>query len=339
VAGSEFLVQRIDEAAWASLAQTFVRRNYQQGASYAQRAAIDVRAKSEIVAIYRDRELVGLASARIRPLPVLPFRIVYVVGGPVYQRFDATNSEAFAHCATALANHFVTRPGIVLRIAPASNSADESDMQAAVLAKQGFVPSSARAYRTLMKRIDEGDVELRKSFDSRWRRNLVRSEAEALTVTRSSDVQSLIQLERIHQDLMQTKAFRTKRDTNFFADVQANASEIERLTVHLAWSGDDLIGGHVGCMMGDTAMYLIGAASEKGRASRAGYRLHWEFMRYARDAGAVWYDLCGIDPDGAPELYRFKKYLNGVDTTWAGSFDYARDRFSLRAMRLFDRYR
>ena len=47
--------------------------------------------------------------------------------------------------------------------------------------------------------------------------------------------------------------------------------------------------------MGDTAVYLVGASTSKGRDLRASYLLLWETIEYAKSKGNFFYDLGGIN--------------------------------------------
>ena len=153
---------------------------------------------------------------------------------------------------------------------------------------------------------------------------MVRSEAQDITITRSSDVESLESFERIHSNLMTEKGFRVNQDVRFFINVQERASGNEKLVVHMAWKDGHPVAGHVGCIMGDTANYLFGASTQSGRTARASFRLQWEFMRFARSIRVAWYDLGGVDPDENSTVFRFKKRMNGTELSWAGHYDYSR---------------
>ncbi len=142
-------------------------------------------------------------------------------------------------------------------------------------------------------------------------------------VTRGTSVEDFMHFETLHDALKQKKQFRTAQGAVFFSNVQKDACPFEEFVVHIAWTEAGPIAGHVGSIVGDSSTYLLGAASDAGRDLRASFRLQWEFMRYARDRGALWYDLGGIDPTHNPDVYRFKARMNGAELSWPGSFDYS----------------
>ena len=323
--GDEIVVEPIAAQDWATLAKLFDRRDYQQGCSYSQLAALRVGAISQTVAIYRRGSIVGLASARIKKWPGLPFRFVYVHGGPIYDSGQDESINEFATCAYALKKHFANKFGTLLRIVPASNGGAHAESQSSTLLLLGFKRHPRDAYRSLIKRIDLEDGPLRLSLDPKWRRDLSRSESQAIVVKRSFDVKDIQVFQQIHDELKLKKGFSVNHDVHFFSEVQNHASQVEKCVIHIAWSGSEAVAGHVGHLMGKTAVYLFGAATARGREARASFLLQWEFMRYAREQGVEWYDLGGIDPESNPDVFRFKKRLNADEMRWAGYFDFSAD--------------
>ena len=75
-----------------------------------------------------------------------------------------------------------------------------------------------------------------------------------------------------------------------------------------------MIGALVCSLMGDTAIYLLGATSEKAMELKAANFLQWQAMMWLKDRGARWYDLGGIDPVANPGGYHFKSGLGGRET-------------------------
>ena len=73
--------------------------------------------------------------------------------------------------------------------------------------------------------------------------------------------------------------------------------------------------------MGDTAVYLLGAAGAKGRDLLASYLLQWAVIEYAKRKGNRFYDLGGIDQKGNPDVYRFKKRFNGRYVAEPGPYE------------------
>ena len=67
--------------------------------------------------------------------------------------------------------------------------------------------------------------------------------------------------------------------------------------------------GLVASAMGDSAIYLLGATSDDGLNAKGAYLLQWTLIQWLKENGFKWYDLGGIDPEGNPGVYSFKKRI------------------------------
>ena len=74
------------------------------------------------------------------------------------------------------------------------------------------------------------------------------------------------------------------------------------------------VAGLVASAMGDSAIYLLGATSDAGLNSKGAYLLQWTLIPWLKERGVKSYDLGGIDPEGNPGVYHFKRGLSGIDT-------------------------
>jgi lipid II:glycine glycyltransferase (peptidoglycan interpeptide bridge formation enzyme) len=52
----------------------------------------------------------------------------------------------------------------------------------------------------------------------------------------------------------------------------------------------------------------------------AAYLLQWAAIQKAKALGCQWYDLGGIDPEGNPGVYNFKKRMGGKEIILPGPF-------------------
>ena len=98
--------------------------------------------------------------------------------------------------------------------------------------------------------------------------------------------------------------------------------QADRFEVGLAWADDEPVAGHVASHLGDTCVYLLGATTEMGRKLKAAYRLQWSVIERAVERGEKNYDLGGIDVEGNPGVYRFKRGLGGAEMEGAGPCEY-----------------
>lgn len=94
---------------------------------------------------------------------------------------------------------------------------------------------------------------------------------------------------------------------------------------------------------GDTATYLHGGSSDRGREHMAPYALQWAAIRQAKADGAAWYDWRGVAPRDADPHHpwagfsRFKRGFGGVDVAYPGTYDWVRRPFFYFLYRLAQR--
>ena len=74
--------------------------------------------------------------------------------------------------------------------------------------------------------------------------------------------------------------------------------------------------------------------------AKGSYLLQWTWIQWLKENGVRWYDLGGIDPDGNPGVYHFKKGFSGADVCQLTPFVACENAFSfavVKAGRVMDR--
>ncbi|MEL7436020.1 MAG: peptidoglycan bridge formation glycyltransferase FemA/FemB family protein [Chloroflexota bacterium] len=103
----------------------------------------------------------------------------------------------------------------------------------------------------------------------------------------------------------------------------------------LAEHEGDTLAANLVVSVGDTAIYLEGASSNKKRKLMASYGVQWEAIKWAQKRGCTWYDMWGIPDedeatledqfldrnDGLWGVYRFKRGWGGEVMRSAGAWD------------------
>ena len=328
----------LDRDEWLSLAPRFSDHGYTQGWEYGQGLARLSGARCEFLALEDQEGLVGLASVRVKPLAVLGTGLAYVSGGPLVRTGDADAGARLERCAVILRAEYVERRGMVLRLRPPVGPPGYEDQVDARLEQVGFERAvDQRRYRTLLLELAPDEDVLRAAFSKRWRRHLKQSERAELRVTRSSDPAAFDVFCELHREMVGRKSFHTDLDAEFYAELQRVGPEQEAMDVWLARSGDETVAGLVASVLGDTAVYVLGASGPIGRDLRASYRLHWELLCDARRRGMRWYDLGGIDPEANPGVTTFKQGIGTHEVWGPGPFDAVPDTFRGRLVPLGER--
>jgi lipid II:glycine glycyltransferase (peptidoglycan interpeptide bridge formation enzyme) len=99
-----------------------------------------------------------------------------------------------------------------------------------------------------------------------------------------------------------------------------NLDETEPFIVLRAMSEDEPIAGICLTCHGSAATYLLGWNGPRGRALRAHQFLLWQAVVHLKQTGVRWFDLGGIDEEGAPGITEFKLGLNGERYELVGEY-------------------
>jgi CelD/BcsL family acetyltransferase involved in cellulose biosynthesis len=320
------VLKHVDREAWSGLAAGFCDYSYRQCWAYARAAAARLGASSEHVAVVNggSGEVAGLANVRIKRVPVLPAGIAYISGGPLVRRDRPDDAGRLAACLETLRKEYVERRGLVLRVSPVIGPETWCAAQTAAFTEAGFgATDRAAGYRTILVDLRPSAAELRKKLAQKWRNCLNKSERAGVVLRIGTGPELFGVFCRLFEELVDRKAFRTDLDAAFYAAVQEETPEPERLRIAIAEVEGRPVAGHVSSLRGDTCVYLLGASGDAARGSNASYLLQWDAMMAAKDKGMSWYDLGGIDPEANPGVYHFKLGLGGEDRWAPGPFEAA----------------
>jgi lipid II:glycine glycyltransferase (peptidoglycan interpeptide bridge formation enzyme) len=332
-------VRRVSREKWDALVPMFRDVSYRQCSSYACVAAQHVGAKSELSSLMVDEHVIGLADVRIKQIPMTSFGIAYSSYAPIALRDEQSYERQFGRCLDALREEYVERRHLVLRLTPALHGGLFQDVQVSCLKDRGFYPSGEPARETILIDLGSSMEELRRNLDPKWRSDLAKSEKAGITNTRSVELNDFDQFERIFLQLANQKRFMPNQDVGFFKQVQSTASHPHKFVLHLAWHGNELVAGHLGSFFGKTAVYLLGASTSRGRELRASYLLQWNAIAFGKASGNSFYDLGGIDQQNNPDVYRFKRRLNGRVVREVGPHELAPGFLSKQIIQLAEKAR
>ncbi len=318
-------IQPVERGEWRTLVPAFRDYNYRQLWDFGVACARRVGAVSEHVAIRRDNEVIGLADVRIKHIPLMGTGVAYVNGGPLVRSVDpSSDSQRLRTVLARLADHYGKSRKLVLRIQPPPVADDWNDVQRKIFQDSGYDNHGRRdPYRTIILDICPPLEVLRKRLDQKWRNCLNNAEKRRLAVKIGSDENLFSTFLHLYHEMTARKHFHVDLPPEFYLQVQKELSDQERFLVSIIYENDQPIAGHVSSILGCTCVYLLGATTDVGLKSRAAYLVQWSVIQAAKDKGCHWYDLGGIDPEGNPGVYHFKKGMGGIDVTAPGPFEVA----------------
>lgn len=169
--------------------------------------------------------------------------------------------------------------------------------------------------------LNQDDEQLLARCERNWRRNLKRSQESGLRIERWLNPTAEEMLS-IYASMQTVKGL----------EEQHSHAEIEELITRL---GDRLVllrcddeQGQLLSLMGsivigDHAVSVLSATSERGREQHASYAIFRTMLQHCRALGVKTYDLAGIDPVRNPGVYRFKRASGAEPIELLGEWDWA----------------
>jgi lipid II:glycine glycyltransferase (peptidoglycan interpeptide bridge formation enzyme) len=309
-------VDRATRAEWSAMLDLFDDANLYQTWSYGE-IRWGRKNLSHLV-LKRNGEVFGMAQVRIIRPTKFKFGMAYLRWGPLCQRRGSElDAEATLRMAHALQEEYVRRRGLLLQILPNAFCGSPR----AALFQSGFSsftpepPTSGNLYRTFVLDLAPPIAELRKNLDAKWRNKLNQSEKKGLKIVAGNETEEYRTFCRMYDQMRKRKTFETTVDVEEFGRLQEDLPETQRMRVLICEEAGIPVAGVVVSAMGDSAIYLLGATSDDGLNAKGAYLLQWTLIQWLKENGIRWYDLGGIDPEGNPGVYTFKKGFSGTDVS------------------------
>jgi lipid II:glycine glycyltransferase (peptidoglycan interpeptide bridge formation enzyme) len=312
--GWQVEVDRATSTEWSRMLDLFDDANIYQTSAYGE-VRWGEKNLSRLV-LKRDGEIMGMAQLRImRPTP-LKFGMAYLRWGPLWERGALPlDPEVPMRMARAIEDEYLAKRKLFLRVLPNAyaGSPRAATMHAAFCRLTPEPPEADNIYRTFALDLSPSLDELRRRLDKKWRNQLTRSEKNNLRVVAGNGSEEYQTFCQIYSQMRKRKTFETTVDADEFGDLQEALVESQRMRILICEDKGVAVAGLVASAMGDSAIYLLGATSDEGLNSKGAYLLQWTLISWLKERGVKWYDLGGIDPEGNPGVYHFKRGFSGAD--------------------------
>jgi hypothetical protein len=300
-------IQTVSKEEFTTFAITFSDYSYEQVPEYAAAMAAEAGDSILFLTVGPSERPLGLATVRLKTLPLVGRGIAYISGGPMTR--SSGDEEQLRTVLLALKRKLAGDDGhlLVVRLpVTLPESKTRSTMR-----DIGFLPTSlAREYRTIALGLQPDVQTIRGNLSKNWRYELTCAEKAGLCIQSGVGGDLTTRFLTAYDQMRQIKDFATRLNPRF---ILALSPESLGLQILIATKDGQDVGGHVTSLLGDTAKVLFSATNEIGRATRAGYLMYWTAMLSAKERGFGWYDLGGIDPNANPDGYRFKKRTGGLE--------------------------
>ncbi len=309
-ANPEIDIDTLSPNAWDALVGGFADATYDQSACF---STAQWRRHEHSQIIVRDEGvIVGGAHVVILKIPAISRGLAYVKSGPFWRKNNCeTSSRNYQNIITAMVQHYCENLGHYLSIAPRTNP-DFYETECNLLRQFGFIterenPDPVRFFVNTSL----SEEEQLKSLDQKWRYNLRKSLKNDLEIRLVGGPEGIEFFSTLHQEMVQRTNFYDTDPVELLPALTRDLPENLRPHVIMAFhKGRPVIGATV-ALLGDTALYQIGASSAEALPLKAGYALQWWITQWITSKGVNWYDLGGTA--GNDGLRQFKRGFVGKE--------------------------
>lgn len=269
--------------------------------------------------------IAGSIAVLIRPVPGLPFTLMYAPRGPVCDLHDTAMLRALLAGVRELARRhraylFKMDPDI-----PVSDEAFLSEMLALGFRRTGGGKNFEGIQPRFVFRLDvagKSEEEMMAVFHSKTRYNIrlaVRHHVEV----RVADKSALDAFLPIMRETGSRDGFATRPKAYFERLLDAYGPQAR---LYMAYYEGTPVAGTIAVQYAGMVWYLYGASANQYRNMMPNYLLQWEMIRWALETRCRIYDFRGVSGDLSEQnplygLYRFKKGFNGELAEFPGEFD------------------
>jgi lipid II:glycine glycyltransferase (peptidoglycan interpeptide bridge formation enzyme) len=212
----------------------------------------------------------------------------------------------------------------------------------------GFAAGQPQLSFQLPLRLPDGtprtEADVLAGMNQQWRRNIKKAAKAGVRVT-TGTADDLPAFHALYVATAERDHF-TPRPLPYFRTMFVALAEEEpdRIRLHLATHGGDLVAATIAVRVGAHTWYSYGASSTEKREVRGSNAVQWEMIRDAIAGGAAVYDLRGItdtlDPDDPHVgLIQFKVGTGGEAVEHVGEWDLPVNRLLYRGFSVYLRRR
>lgn len=328
-------VDGVSEQKWSELLRQFDDTTIYQTWAYGKTSR-GGKVLSHVILRYKG-EVVSMAQVRIMKIPFIERGIAYVYYGPLWRltnnEYDNSNLKKILG---VIYSEYVVRRKLLLRIVPniVENGSEEVLMS---FLSTGFLKShESKGGRTLLVDLSPSLEEIRRRLRANWRNHLKKAEKTELKIIEGSGDELYRVFQKIYFEMLSRKRFTDTVDIDKFRVTQEELPGSLKMKITICEYKGEPVSAAVTSAIGDTAEYLLGATSEKGKRLKGSYLIQWRIIERLKTLNCRWYDLGGIDPDGNPGVYHFKAGMGGDDVRYLGQFEACNSRASYHLIRSAD---
>ncbi len=277
------------------------------------------------VVLRKSGEPVAAAQVWCLKSPIVGGGFAHVSNGPMWRPAGRTVSPVVTdRMIRSLYDEFVTRRKLLLRLYLRDRDDATGDHVLRSLGDRKLQRTRDGQDVTVMLNLSPGHDELRRNLRKTWRRQLRKAEETSVEVIQGTDDQMFGILCELYREMLARKKF-TQHVENIeqLAEVQRRLPPSMKMMVFLCRHEGEFVGGQAISVLGDTAIGLISATSNKDieLKLRSTYLCDWTAIQWLKEQGFAAFDLRGYDPEKYPGPSSYKAGFGGDIVRFLGVFE------------------
>jgi lipid II:glycine glycyltransferase (peptidoglycan interpeptide bridge formation enzyme) len=313
----EYEIDTLDSKEWSEVLQKFDDASIYQTTAYTVNHAGGNNSNKFI--LKKEGKICALAYVRISRLPYIGYGMAYIYWGPLWRLHgECVDKNILIQVLKALYMEYVVNQKLYLRITPNFREGEFKDLESLINSAGFQFRKSAKKYLTILLDLSESLDEIRKKFRGNWRNHLKKAEKNNLSVMAGNNVDMYSIYMNMSREMFARKRFSEMPDLKKFKKIQEDLPDELKMQIFICSLSNTPVAAAVAAAVGDTGYYLFAATSHEGMKSQGSYLIQWNMLKWLKDCGCHWYDLCGINPKKNPGVYHFKSGLGGNEIHYIG---------------------
>jgi len=175
-----------------------------------------------------------------------------------------------------------------------------------------------QAEKTLLTDLSQSKEEILKNMHQKTRYNIRLSQKRGVEVKEGRDKKDIDKFWKLLNTTGERNNFGLHSKDHYEKIIKGGDDKVSLL---LAYHGDEVLAGGLFSFFGDQAVYLHGASSSSKRNLMAPQALQWEAILKSKERGLKYYDFGGISEKLWPGVTRFKLGFSDLKYNYPGTFD------------------
>ncbi len=301
----------VTESQWDSMFAKCWRTTLNQSRAHALADAATRGERAEFGVIRFHGKPVGMVTARLRTVAGF-FTAASIHRGPIWIQ-ESIPPQMLSLALAEIKRRFRLRQRRSFLLHP---ELTDTEPNRAAVARAGL-RRVAPGYQTIWIDLRAAVDDLRAQLQATWRNKLTKAERAGLTVRSgpAADIDGLLD----HHDRDRLERDYRGPSGTWIRHLRTFLPEPDFLALDAECDGA-AVAGTICVRHGTAATYLIGWNGADGRRRQAHNLLLWQSMLRLREAGCTWFDLGGINDQGAAGIARFKSGMGGTPVTLVGGY-------------------